>query len=1316
MPTKFHQILRAIGRDCESKSLTEAEVEKIFQQRDFFTELGYEGFGKDILAQRGKLRKRYDVALTGFGGRVHAVIEFKKARSEPLRSFAAELNEKYVKPHLALFGVLTNGVDLVFYARANGEFTEQFAFTLAKATEDEAQKTENWLRKRKVQFELLESVLERLRFNLAQQLLISDTQSEPARIFFQMFQLRRESAFGRLVIALKELLPKTMDVSRFAKGSYEFWLKTYARQLKYKDVPESWKDFLGSKASIEIAQFSFSLETAYTIVSRLMLAKAADDQGFPGVRFVPRIRESLNELSVHDRLRPEHYREIVERSFRRASETVFSSIFLQDIFDWWFECQPAEGRALFYALGECLLAVTQFNFLELSGDLLGELYQLYFDRDTRKALGEFYTPAEVIEFILNECGYDGQQGQRLLDPACGSGSFLAAALKRYLRQAGRRHAKDVLLDLTEGLRIVGFDINPFAVLMAQINYAALILPRYAEAIQQDRDFRILRLPVFRTDSLRIEEREEDGSGTSKGGIQISMRFAEGLLNLTVYLPIQEEKKTFHKMLVGVPRYLDARQRGLISNLEEYVAALARVFQTVRDPRFTLQQLLQSRFGERSEKLETYLQPMLTALEKTVAELKGKYEDGRFMKAIEDLVLAVSLKHDLQYEFVVANPPYVRIQKIPEHVKEYWAEKYEWTEHNYDLYITFLERAVRAPYRDGWLADGGRLGFILSDRFLNVDYGGKLREHLPRALRVDLLIDFRDTRVFAGALNYPAILIAERQRDGREDELQAARVFASEADPNEIYAEFQALRKNLGTRGVERGKSVEVFTFPRNRLKGPGWWFMPEPERRLIDRLHEAPGKSLIELTATSSGGFAGYQTSADSILVFDEIEDKGHLLRVQPRHEGEKCGCEKKPIEIEKGALKPFIFGKDVARWAINWKRTWVMFPYDRYEKKQTLQGETVKDWNLIPCKTNLDQFDLLNPDSVQVFEERFPKAWKYLRKHEAQLRAREDSRFAEGRAESHLWYGATYPRGLDYYFRPKLVLQLLSRRNSFALNQEGEYVFQAGGKGGGVYGIAPGKAIANIWALLAFLNANVADFIVKEISSVYGGRFYSYADQFLRQLPVAVEIMDGKATVTRKLATLARNLTAASERRVCLMEKTRLFPGSFDGDLGRYELDTVRRLAEGHPTSAQITIDRNAATVEKTLYGFEVRYGSQHTFQFERREHANCLAEALRSAPRQSLSVKEILEWRLPVTPEGAKKLLNLLAQTRKELVSTEDKIRSQEEELNHQVYDLYGLSEDEQKIIEEFLARYSSTPAVSHAQTLDEDEDENDSAGAAP
>ena len=69
MSRKLQQILRIIGKACQDETLTEAEIEKIFQERSFFVELGYEGFGKDMLAQRGRFRRRFDVAggLTGTG-------------------------------------------------------------------------------------------------------------------------------------------------------------------------------------------------------------------------------------------------------------------------------------------------------------------------------------------------------------------------------------------------------------------------------------------------------------------------------------------------------------------------------------------------------------------------------------------------------------------------------------------------------------------------------------------------------------------------------------------------------------------------------------------------------------------------------------------------------------------------------------------------------------------------------------------------------------------------------------------------------------------------------------------------------------------------------------------------------------------------------------------------------------------------------------------------------------------------------------------------------------------------------------------------
>ena len=648
------------------------------------------------------------------------------------------------------------------------------------------------------------------------------------------------------------------------------------------------------------------------------------------------------------------------------------------------------------------------------------------------------------------------------------------------------------------------------------------------------------------------------------------------------------------------------------------------------------------------------------------------------------------------------PPYVRIQKIPEHVKEYWEGKYEWTEHNYDLYVPFLERVVRSGDREGWLADGGRVGFILSDRFLNVDYGQKIRAELPKSLRVNLLFDLRDTRVFQDALNYPAILIAERAHSAQEGNLEAARVFSSEVDFNALVGQFQRLRKNAKKASVAANDSLEVFPYPRSRLVGKGWWLMPANEQTVFDKLSKAPGKSVLEISCTSSGGFAGYQTSADSILVFDEVEDLKDLLQVRVRHDDD--GCDKKRHELEKGALRPFLFGKDVGRWAVDWKRTWVMFPYDRYVKKQTLSGEAIEAWNLIPTKTNLGEFEFFEPSKILTLEKRFPNVWKYLCNHERELRAREDNRYAENKTDGLVWYAGGRPQNLDYYFRPKLVVQLLSRKNSFALDAAGQFVFQAGGKGGGVYGFAPGQQVKDLGALLAFFNSRVVDFLIKQTSSVYGGRFYSYADQFLRDVCVHEKILNARGGRLSKIAGL---LTENAENRNAKSQQLATFPSAFEADLSRYEFDSLRKLAREWPGSAQLSIDIDHISVQEILYAFEVGYGAQRPFEFEHREHADCLAEALRGRNRKSLPLEDVLSLRLPIKPEGCKKLLELLQTTRQEVSEVNEEIASLDNELNELVYKIYEIRSDEQAVIEGFLQRYSSVSADSSVE-LTEDSDE--------
>ena len=65
-----------------------------------------------------------------------------------------------------------------------------------------------------------------------------------------------------------------------------------------------------------------------------------------------------------------------------------------------------------------------------SRDLLKKLYHRLFPKSVRHDLGEYYTPDWLAEHLLNSLGYDGNPDVRVLDPACGSGTFLVMAIAR----------------------------------------------------------------------------------------------------------------------------------------------------------------------------------------------------------------------------------------------------------------------------------------------------------------------------------------------------------------------------------------------------------------------------------------------------------------------------------------------------------------------------------------------------------------------------------------------------------------------------------------------------------------------------------------------------------------------------------------------------------------------------------------------------------------------------------------------------------------------------------------------------------------------
>lgn len=103
--------------------------------------------------------------------------------------------------------------------------------------------------------------------------------------------------------------------------------------------------------------------------------------------------------------------------------------------------------------------IATFDFNKVDEDVLKGVYQDLIDLDTRHALGEYYTPDWLCERVVQE--FEFKATDKILDPSCGSGSFLRAAIHR-LKELNPEISAEQISDC-----IYGIDIHPLSVQIAK---------------------------------------------------------------------------------------------------------------------------------------------------------------------------------------------------------------------------------------------------------------------------------------------------------------------------------------------------------------------------------------------------------------------------------------------------------------------------------------------------------------------------------------------------------------------------------------------------------------------------------------------------------------------------------------------------------------------------------------------------------------------------------------------------------------------------------------------------------------------------------
>ncbi len=108
-------------------------------------------------------------------------------------------------------------------------------------------------------------------------------------------------------------------------------------------------------------------------------------------------------------------------------------------------------------------------------DILKGLYQGLVDPEVRHELGEYYTPDWLAESMLRHV-IDGNPTIRMIDPACGSGTFLFLGIRlisERLKSAGWPKEK-ILRHIEQN--VFGIDVHPLAVLISRTNYLLACAP------------------------------------------------------------------------------------------------------------------------------------------------------------------------------------------------------------------------------------------------------------------------------------------------------------------------------------------------------------------------------------------------------------------------------------------------------------------------------------------------------------------------------------------------------------------------------------------------------------------------------------------------------------------------------------------------------------------------------------------------------------------------------------------------------------------------------------------------------------------------
>jgi hypothetical protein len=234
-----------------------------------------------------------------------------------------------------------------------------------------------------------------------------------------------------------------------------------------------------------------------------------------------------------------------------------------------------------------------------------------------------------------------------------------------------------------------------------------------------------------------------------------------------------------------------------------------------------------------------------------------------------------------FDLVIGNPPYVRQEQLKE-IKPALKDEYDCYTGVADLFVYFYELGFRLLKPQGYLT------YITSNKYFRAGYGEKLRQYLGEKSTIELVIDFGDANVFE-AIAYPSIIALQKAKPKNN---QADVLTWQDGDALGDFASIYQQKR---------------FPLEQSDLKPDGWRLESPEVLKLLAKLRQA-GTPLGEYV--NGRFYRGILTGFNEAFVVDR-ETRDRLIAEHPSS-----------AEV----LKPFLRGRDVKRWSVDFADLWLIF------------------------------------------------------------------------------------------------------------------------------------------------------------------------------------------------------------------------------------------------------------------------------------------------------------------------------------------------------------------------------------------------------